>query len=155
MGPIVQEAIGVARSSLHSFTREWSMLTEEKLAGLASKFGRIKYVVYNGTDLVFRKPARHEAQAFAAKIETDDAVEKANASEQLAQLLVVICGDEEGVAAKQAFLKLLDEWPLLVRNKDVASALSKLTGATQDDAAKSYGDSSQPKASPPTSSQGG
>lgn len=125
-------------------------MTDEQLAGLQAKHGRIKHVIYNGTDLVFRKPKRVECQMHAAKLEAGGP-EKASADEQLAQLLIVVCGEKQDTEAKRAFLDLLDEYPYLVRNEKVGGALAKLTGVTQDDEAKIYGSASTGSATPHTS----
>ena len=114
-----------------------SKITDEYLADLERAHGRIKHVVYNGVDLVFRKPKRHECKDHAIKLENPQS--KVDADEQLAQLLVVRCGDAEGKEARQAFLSLLDDYPYLARNEAVGGALAKLTGVVQDADAKRYG----------------
>lgn len=130
------------------------MIKDDELAELEKLHGRIKHVTYNGTDLVFRKPKRVEVQQHSAKLASDNPTEKAVADEQLAQLLVVRCGDAKGAKAKEAFLALLEDYPYAVRNAAVGGALAKLTGVVQDDEAKSYGSASPgnggPQASTPT-----
>jgi hypothetical protein len=131
------------------------MVSDEKRLVLAQRFGGtrgpngIKVVEYNGIDLVFRRPQRHECREHLMKLEGDPA-EKIAADEQLAQLLIVVCGDAEGPAAKIAFLALLDEYPYLTRCKDVAGALARLTGAVQDEAVKDSGTPSKASATTPT-----
>lgn len=112
-------------------------ISEEQIEALRKQYSRIKYVNYNGVELVFRKPHRHECQDHAMKLENP--AQKIVADEQLAQLLVVQCGPAEGIKAKEAFLALLDDFPYLVRNEAVGSALAKLTGVVQDEEAKNYG----------------
>lgn len=130
-------------------------IADEHLIELERAHGRIKHVVYNGVDLVFRKPKRTECHAHAAKL--DNPQEKISADEQLAQLLIVQCGSVSSPAAevRKAFLSLLDDYPYLVRSADVGTALAKLSGLVQDDEAKSYGSASTPSGSPLTSTQAG
>lgn len=111
------------------------MLSDETIEAHKQAFGRVKYVVYNGVDLVFRKPKRIEVQQHAAKTNVES--ERHLADEQLAQLLVVQCGEATGPAAKVAFLALLDEYPYLSQSKQVGTAIAVLTGVLQDEAAKS------------------
>jgi hypothetical protein len=131
-------------------------MTPEKLAQLEATHKRIKHVVYNGTDLVFRKPTRTECQQHRAAGLSDDTSVKAGADEQLAQLTIVVCGKAEGVpAARVAFLALLEEWPYLVNEKSVGRALSQLTGVTQDDGVKTYGGTTSANAAPQTTTGAG
>lgn len=134
-----------------------SQITEEHLADLEREHGRIKHVVYNGIDLVFRKPKRPECQAYISKAQGDNPHEKAAADDQLAQLLVVHCGDVASPIAevKKAFLNLLDDYPLAARSGIVGGALARLTGAVQDENAKSYGSGSKGNANPLPSSPKG
>lgn len=124
-------------------------LSDEHLANLERQYGRIKYVEYNGIPIVFRKPKRHECQQHALKLETPQ--EKVHADDQLAQLLVIHCGEKEGAEAKKAFTELLDDYPYLTRNEKVGGALAKLTGVVQDDEAKSYGAALTANAAPTSS----
>ncbi len=112
-----------------------SRITEEHLAELGRQHGRVKHVVYNGVDLVFRKPKRVECQQHAAKLESP--AEKVVADEQLAQLLIVECGDKSGPEAKVAFLALLDDFPYLTKNPKIGGALAKLTGVVEEEEVKS------------------
>lgn len=130
------------------------MLSDEQIAALTSKHGRIEYVSYNGVDLVLRKPKRNECQQYMIKREAGGA-EKVTADEQLAQLLIVRCGTEEDAKAKPAFLALLDEWPLLCNEASVAGALGRLAGVVQTDALKSAGSALKPSATPQASTQSG
>lgn len=112
-----------------------SRITEEHLAELQKQHGRVKHVVYNGVDLVFRRPKRVECQQHAVKL--DNPQEKAVADEQLAQLLVVQCGEKVGPDAKVSFLALLDEYPYLTKNPKIGGALAKLTGVVEEEEVKS------------------
>lgn len=112
------------------------MVSEEKAAEFVSKYGRVKVVSYNGTDLVFRKPTRAECDQHAVKID-EGGMQKVQADNQLAQLLVVKCGEAEEQPAREAFLLLLEEYPYLCRSAAVGGALSRLTGVVQDEEAKS------------------
>lgn len=134
-----------------------SRITDEHLAELERVHGRIKHVTYNGIDLVFRKPKRPECQAYIAKAQGDNPSEKAAADDQLAQLLVVQVGDLSSPIAevKRAFLNLLEDYPLAARNAAVGGALAKLTGAVQDENAKTYGSGSKGNANPLPSSPTG
>jgi hypothetical protein len=126
------------------------MLSEEEVAALKALYGRAKYVTFNGVDLVFRKPKRTECQSFMMKREASPA-EKVAADEQLAQQLIVVCGTTKGpdlVKVREAFKALLEDWPLLVNEKGVGSALSQLVGLTQDEEAKSLGDTSKASGDP-------
>lgn len=110
------------------------MLSEEQIQAHRAAFGRIKYVTYNGVDLVFRKPKRVEVQQHAAKANSE--AERHLADEQLAQMLVVQCGEATGVAAKPAFLALIEEYPYVAQCKAVGTAIAVLTGVVQDEEAK-------------------
>ncbi len=111
---------------------------ESRVAELTAKYGRVKHVVFNGTDLVFRKAKRAECQAHVQKGYSEDASVKAAADDQLAQILIVYVGGAapDLKAAKEAFLALLDEYPLLVKQKTVGNAIAMLIGLAQDDAVK-------------------
>lgn len=131
------------------------MLSEEELVALKAQHGRIKYVVYNGVDLVFRKPKRAECQAYMMKRE-DGGSAKVAADEQLAQQIVVRCGDEtDALKCRQAFLALLEEYPLLVNERSVGGAIGQLAGITQDDDLKNVGSTSKTSGAPQTTTQSG
>lgn len=130
------------------------MLSEEKVAELRAQYGRVQYVTYNGVDLVFRKPSRVEVDMHAVKVDAGGA-EKAQADNQLAQLIVVLCGTAEGPAAKEPFLALLNEYPYICRCVAVGTALSVLTGVIQDETLKNAGSASRSSGSPPTTTQAG
>lgn len=130
-------------------------IAEDHLESLRAKYGRIKHVVYNDVDLVFRKPSRPECKQHAAKLQSDDATVKADADEQLAQILVVQVADKtEMRAVKEAFTDLLDEYPYLTKCAAVGRALSELTGVVQDSEVKTSGSAltgkGSPRASTPT-----
>ena len=118
-------------------------ITDDHVEELRKTHGRIRHVVYNGTDLVFRKPKRIECQNHAMKIEEGGA-QKATADEQLAQLLIVHCGGTEGPDAKKAFLDLLEDYPYAVRNAAVGTALGELTGVVQEQDVKNAESISRP-----------
>ncbi len=129
------------------------MLSEETIEALKATHGRVKYVVYNGVDLVFRKPKRAECQAYMIKREGGGA-EKVAADEQLAQVIVVHCnGATEIKDARIAFLALLDDYPLLVNEKSVGGAIGQLAGIVQDDDLKGVGTHSPPRGSQATATQ--
>ncbi len=130
-------------------------LSEEQIEGMRRQFGRIKHVLYNGVELVFRKPKRVEVKAHRMKSHSDNAAEKADADEQLAQLLVEHCNGASGQGAKQAFLDLLEEYPYAVSCREIGSALSNLTGVVQDAEVKTSGNGSPAREVPPTTTQGG
>jgi hypothetical protein len=127
------------------------MLTEQQIADLAKQFGRVKAVSYNGVDLVFRRPKRHEATMYLTAREAGGA-EKAAADEQLAQWLIVQVGEATGDEARKAFNALLDDYPLLPMEASIAGALGRLAGVVQDEALKSNGSSSRSNGAPPTHS---
>jgi hypothetical protein len=130
------------------------MLSEERLMALEAEHKKIKHVVYNGVDLVFRKPKRSECREHAAKLE--DPAQKPDADDQLAQQIIVQCGIAEGpMNARAAFLALLDEYPYLTKSAAVGNALGKLTGVLQDEDAKSYGSKSTGNAAPPINTPAG
>ncbi len=131
------------------------MLSDETIEKLTATHGRIKYVVYNGVDLVFRKPKRTECQAFMMKREEGGA-SKIAADEQLAQQLIVRVGDiAELLPVRAAFLALLEEWPLLVSEKSVGNALGQLAGIIQSDELKSVGSPTSANPTPQTATQPG
>lgn len=113
-------------------------ISEDQLLELAKTYGRVKHVVYNGVDLVFRKPKRAECQQYMMKREEGGA-SKIAADEQLAQFIIVRCGNAEGSDARKAFNDLLEDWPLLANEASVAQALGKLAGVVQDESVKSGG----------------
>lgn len=122
-------------------------IADSQLKELEEKYKRVKLVIYNGHELVFRKPLRTEIKQHRIKNGGDSAEEKAAADEQLAQLtLVHLDGQEEPVQTRKAFLALLDEWPYLCANKDVGRALSILSGVIQEETVKTLGPSSTPSA---------
>lgn len=126
------------------------MLSEDDIATLSATYGRVKYVAYNGVDLVFRKPKRAECQSYMMKRE-DGGAAKVAADEQLAQQIIVRCGDAtDPLKAREAFLALLEEYPLLVNEKSVGGAIGKLAGITQDDDLKSAGSASRTSGAPRT-----
>lgn len=122
-------------------------ITEEFLDQARVKYGRVKHVVYNGVDIVMRKPKRVECQEHAAR--SDDPQQKFTADEQLCQTLMVACGEATDVAgARAAFTALLEDYPYAVKSKEIGTALLKLIGILQDDEGKSYGTPSQPNGTP-------
>ena len=103
-------------------------LTVEQVDAMRAAHGRVKHIVYNGHDIVFRKPKRFEVQQHAMKLE--EPAQRPFADEQLAQLLVVY-------PSREKFIELLEEYPYLIRNDQIGGALAKLTGLVQDEEAKS------------------
>ena len=123
------------------------MISEEQLADLQAKYSRIKHVVYNGTDLVFRAPSVAECDQHATQVENGGS-EKVFADRLLSQILIVVCGDATGPDARLAYLKLLEQYPYAWRSAPVGAAIAKLTGVVQDDAVKGDGSASKPNGSP-------
>lgn len=114
------------------------MLSEEQVEEYTKQFGRVKYVTFNGVDLVFRKPKRVECQQYASRLGNPQ--EKLNSDEQLAQQLVVHCNGMAGaLEARKALTELLEEYPFMIRSEVVGQAISRLMGLTQDDVVKTYG----------------
>ncbi len=130
------------------------MVSDEDLSALKAKHGRVKHVVFNGIDLIFRKPSRAECQAYMMKREEGGA-SKIAADEQLAQQIVIRCGApaETSIRAREAFLALLEDYPLLVNEKNVGGAIGQLAGIVQDDELKIVRSTSTDSGAPQTPTQ--
>lgn len=114
------------------------MIDEAKLDALRATHKRIKYVRYNGHDLVFRGPTRLEAKEYKRK--AGDEQTKDDADEQLANALLVQFDDNTDMTkARLSFLAMLDVFPFAATSKEIGRALLQLTGVTQDDELKDGG----------------
>lgn len=134
-----------------SVANHMERISDEHLAELERQHGRIKHVVYNGVDIVFRKPKKHECQLHAAALENPQ--QKPGADEELAKWLVVQVGAAKDREAKTALASLIEEYPYMVRNEAIGGALARLTGVVQDEHAKTYGDALKNSDTSPSSSQ--
>jgi len=98
------------------------MLSEDDLNQLRDTHGRIAHCVYNGIDLVFRKPTRVEIQMFrSATGEERD--------EELARKIIVH-------PPREAFATLIADYPMLVNNAKVVRAMGIATGVVEETEAK-------------------
>ena len=130
-------------------------ISDDHLRELEAKYGKVRLVVYNGHELVFRKPKRVEIKQHRIKNQSEAPEERASADEFLAQVLIEHVDGVEGQPCKQKFLDLLEDFPYLASNKDVARAMSVLSGALQDTEGKGSASVSTTSAStPPTSRKG-
>lgn len=108
-------------------------ISEEQLAQLQAKYNRIRLVTYNGHELVMRAPDRMIIRHHSQMLENGT---KLDADEQLTQLMVVYCDGLEDAAARDAFGKLLDDYPYAARSATIGGAVARLTGLVEDDAVK-------------------
>jgi len=117
-------------------TNHVQRITEQQLSELAKKYADIRLVIYQGHELVFRNPKRAEAKRWRGMKNSDKEDIKGSADEALAQWTIEYVDGKEGPACKQAFLDLLDRWPMLVFHNVVGTALIELCGLDDEAAAK-------------------
>jgi hypothetical protein len=131
------------------------VINEAKLKELTAKYGRIKHVVYNGIDIVFRAPSAAECDQHAMSMDEGGA-QKTFADRLLQQQIIVVCGDAEGPeAARMSYAALLQTYPYAYRSVPLGTALQKLTGVVVDNEVKSEGSASVPNGTPRTSTRAG
>jgi hypothetical protein len=114
-------------------------MNEERLEALRAKYGKVGSVEFAGHVLVFRKPSRDHAREYRRKM--DNAAEKPDALDQLAQATIVAFDDQEDPnAARVTFTTVfLEEFPLAVSNPKFNTCLSILAGLTEVEDAEDLG----------------
>ena len=125
-------------------------MNEDALAEIQTKYPRVKVITIGEAEFVIRAPKRHEYKAFRAKGMNPDT--RADATEDLARLLVVHCRGVTGAEARLKFDELLDEWPGLCESKDVSIAIEQFVGMKADDQGKGSASTSPSSAAGPARS---
>jgi hypothetical protein len=114
-------------------------MNDEKIEALRVKYGKVGAVDYNGHTLVFRKPTRENVRDYRRK--KDDAIEKMDAMDQLAQATIVAFDDEEDPnRARTIFTtSFLEDYPLAISNPKFVGCLSALAGLLEEEDEKDLG----------------
>ena len=115
-------------------------LTEEQLEGLRVKHRKIARVIWEGHEVVFRRPTRDEWHSYLRA--QGSPMEKHTAQEHHSQItLVAYDGDMSMPGARVAYQQgLLEECPGFANAPELGAALSVLAGTAQEEEIKHLGE---------------
>lgn len=129
-------------------------MDETKIEALRAKYGKVGVLAYSGHEIVFRRPSRTDAREYRRKL--NEPLEKPDALEQLAQVMVVAFdGEEDVIRARTNFTgSFLEEFPLAVSNPKIAGLIGALAGLVEEEDEKDLGKGvtvrSAPRSTSPT-----
>ena len=112
-------------------------MTEEQIAELRAKYGRVKVIHMHGHTVVFRPPARHEIHEHMTRKESADPAIRALADENTLQFMVVSVDGKDLAPSKEAWQQFLTERPYFCSSVPVVKAFSELAGLVEDAEGKS------------------
>lgn len=99
--------------------------------------GKIGIVDWQGHQIVFRRPTRENIREYRRKVGT---VEEPDRVDQLTQaMLCAFDGQTDGVAARQAYLGFLSEYPLFTSTAKCNTAVNVLGGLVEVESAEALG----------------
>ncbi len=115
-------------------------LTEEQLEGLRVKHRKIARVVWEGHEVVFRRPTRDEWHSYLRA--QGSPMEKHTAQEHHSQITIVAYdGDMSMPGTRVAYQQgLLEECPGFANAPELGAALSVLAGTAQEEEIRHLGE---------------
>ena len=111
------------------------MLSEETLETLRTTYSAIGVIEQAGHELVFRRPSRDQVRDYRRK--TDNATEKPDALDQLAQVSIVAfdgmvaTSEANAMLVRTAFLAFLEEAPLFTSGGKFMAVFGVMTGLVE------------------------
>lgn len=110
------------------------MLSDQELDALRVECQTIGVVEWADHQIVFRRPNRPQIMTFRCQVDKGGA-EKANAADQLCQLILVsFDGERDRVKALQLFGAFMDQVPMFASSDKCQAVLNVLCGTVEEEA---------------------